>query len=289
MSYQNKERHQLTQIGNDTHTEKTVPLFQDNRSQMAAQLRQQSVCHNSPQQQKLVQKMANSNSPIQCHLYKKTDLRKLVKEAVKTAAPNSTAILLAIYNEMRFELDPVPAQYNSVVTARAALIAANRLDAEDANLLAVEAGRMQQAAGNPAEALRLRILADIAAKRAGMEGKYGHHVFSGDIKDGIPTGFHSKADGSPTHQAYGGVTDVGNAGAYQQSVRRIDNQVRKPIQSTFFPDAATHDNVIDAITVVYGVGLSTVAHVDPSVNGMRLQKKGDTVFPAGGSDTRFAE
>jgi hypothetical protein len=47
--------------------------------------------------------------------------------------------------------------------------------------------------------------------------------------------------------------------------------------------------VIDAITSVYEAGLSTVGHVDPVVNGLRLSKRGDTVFPAGGSDERVAE
>jgi hypothetical protein len=287
----------------------SVFQFVDNRPETKVQRELQEIANNSPQTKQAAQLqaiVANNSAkqlhreehvrstvlnPIQLRLYSKdSDLRNLVKEAAKTAQPNSTAILLTIYNEMRFEIDPTPGPFNSLVKARAAMITAKRIDAEDSAFLDVEAARMQQAGGDPAEALRLRILASIVAKRDGIEGKYGHHIFSGDYNsDGIPTGFHSKVDGSGTHEAYGGVTDVGNTGAYQQSVRRQDNQTQKPVQSTFFPDAANHANVIDAITVVYGYGLSTVAHVDASVNGMLLEKKGNTVFPAGGSDARFAE
>ena len=260
------------------------------QAKQAAQLQTMANKNSAQQQQMKGHVWPTAQAPIQLRMYKESELRSLVREAVKTSEPNSTAILLAIYNEMRFEIDPTPGQFNSVVLARAAMIKADRIDVEDADALALEAARMQQAGGDPAEALRLRIVTAIAARRDGIEGKFGHHVFQGDYNsDKIPTGFHSKADGSATHEAYGASTDVGNVGAYQQSIRRRDNQKRKPVQSTFFPDTASHANVIDAITVVYGYGLSTVAHVDASVNGMRLQKKGATVFPAGGSDTRFAE
>ena len=286
----------LMDVANSSSGASQLKAFQDiaNSSIQNKQATQLSAIPSYPiskPSQKESQLGTTNQSPLQFRLYKKdSDLRNLVKEAAKTAQPNSTAILLEIYNEMRHEIDPTPGPFNSLVNARAAMIAANRIDAEDADFLALEAARMQQAGGDPAEALRLRIVAAIADKRDGIEGKYGHHIFKGDYNsDGIPTGFHSKADGSATHETYGGTTDVGNVGAYQQSVRRKDNQTKKPIQSTFFPDGASHDNVIDAITVVYGYGLSTVAHVDASVNGMRLEKKGNTVFPAGGSDNRFAE
>jgi len=39
----------------------------------------------------------------------------------------------------------------------------------------------------------------------------------------------------------------------------------------------------------FQAGLSTVTHVDQAVDEMRLAKRGDTVFPAGGSDARVAE
>lgn len=293
---QNKSRAAANRASQMQRGESTAQ-FVENRLEAVGQRKLREIANNNLQAGKAAQLRMIAGSyptqqqaPIQLRKYTDSALRKLVKEAAKTSQPNSTAILLAIYNEMRFEVDPTPAQFNSVVLARDAMIAANRIDAEDAAALVIEAERMQQAGGDPAEALRLRIVAEIAAKRNGIEGKYGHHVFQGDYNStGIPTGFHSKADGSTTHEAYGTRTNVANGGAYQQSVRRRDNQVHKPIQSTFFPDTLSHQNVVDAITVVYGCGLSTVAHVDTSVNGMRLEKKGDTVFPAGGSDTRYAE
>ena len=203
---------------------------------------------------------------------------------------NSTALLLSIYNQMRLDLDPTPAAFTSLVAARKALKDGGRLDDEDVAALEAEARRSQQAGGDPAELVRLRIVEKIAARSNAVEAKYGQHIFQGDIAAGTPTGFHSKADGSATHEAYGTVTPVGNGAAYQQSVRtRTPPVVRKPIQSTFFPDAASHQQVIGAITSVYEAGLSTVGHVDPVVNGLRLAKRGDTVFPAGGSDERVAE
>jgi hypothetical protein len=178
----------------------------------------------------------------------------------------------------------------SLVAALKALKDGGRLDEEDVTALEPEARRSQQAGGDPAELVRLRIVEKIAARSNAVEAKYGQHIFQGDIAAGTPTGFHSKADGSATHEAYGTITPVGNGTAYQQSVRtRTPPAVRKPIQSTFFPDAASHQQVIDAITSVYEAGLSTVGHVDPVVNGLRLSKRGDTVFPAGGSDERVAE
>lgn len=236
-----------------------------------------------------VQRVENNGLPVQLRKYKDSELRKMVKDALKDdAEPNSVSIQLAVYNQMRFEVDPTPAKYSSNVTARAAMIAAGRLDAEDADALAEEATKMQTAGGDPVVALRNRIAAEIAEKRDGIDGKYGRHVFKGETNSGgIPTGYHSIADPSDTHVAYGTKTDLGN-GVYQQSVRLIGG-VRKPIQSTFFPDAATRGQVIDAITAVYGLNMGTVANVHPNVNGLRLEKRGGTVFPAGGSDARMAQ
>jgi hypothetical protein len=231
---------------------------------------------------------ANCNV-VQLRKYKDREVRNLVKEAAKNAAPNAQAIQLAIYNQMRFELDPVPGPFNSVVLAKNAMVQGGRIDEDDAVAIDQEARRLQQAGGDPAEATRLRITEGIAGRRDAVEAAYSHHIFQGDTKNGVPTGFHSIADNSPTHEAYGTRTDVGNGGAYQRSVRLRANGTRKPIQSTFFPDNATHAEVIDAITTVYEVGLSQVGYVAPSVNGLKLTKRGDTVFPAGGSDTLAAE
>lgn len=226
--------------------------------------------------------------------YKDSEIRNEVKNAAKTAQPNRVALLLAIYNQMRFEIDPTPVAFTAIQAARNALIAAARMDAEDADAFDEEATRMQTAGGDPVEATRLRITGQIAARHDAVEGAYAQHIFQGDIKDNLPTGYHSKADGSNTHETYGGATNVGNASAggnqaYQQSVRLQANQARKPIQSTFFPDAASHDDVINAIASVYEVGMKTVGYVADTVNGLKLAKRGDTVFPAGGLDTRLAQ
>jgi hypothetical protein len=235
---------------------------------------------------------------VQRKTMKDGDIRHWVRWATKHAQPNRQALLLVIYNQIRLEIpeDVRPAAFVALNVARQTLITANKLDAEDADLLDTEATRMQTAGGDHAEASRLRIVAEILAKRGGIEATYGNHVFQGDFNaDHVPTGFHSKADGSATHETYGARTLVENRNgnqvqAYQQSVREIaapGNQ--KPVQSTFFPDEATHDDVIDAITSVLGVGLTQVGYVNARVNGLKLRKKGDTVFPAGGSDTRLAE
>jgi hypothetical protein len=203
---------------------------------------------------------------------------------------NSTRCMLAIYNQMRLSIDPAPAAFRSLAEARRTLIQHNQIDQEDVDALEAEAARLQQAGGDPAEFVRLGIVQKIAAKYAAMDTDYGQHIFQGEFAGTVPTGFHSKADGSATHESYGAATQVGNGGAYQQSVRtRTRPAVRKPIQSTFFPDGATHRQVIEAIASVYAAGLTTVQHVDPNVNGLRLAKRGDTVFPAGGSDQRLAE
>ena len=232
---------------------------------------------------------AASRAPVQLRKYSDKEIRAEIKFVLDGCEPNKTSILLAVYNQIRLTLDPDPGPFQSVKKASDALVAAERFDADDVEAFAEEAGRLQTAGGNPAEATRLRIRETIATKRGAIAGKYAHHIFDGDMKDGVPTGYHSKAGNSASHEAYGTSTDVGNAGAYQQSVRTRDDHVRKPIQSTFFPDTATRDTVIDALTVVYEAGLSTVAYVDDTVNGMRLAKRGDTVFPAGGSDARRAE
>jgi Bacterial EndoU nuclease len=235
-----------------------------------------------------------SGETLQLRKYKDSEIRNEVKNAAKTAQPNRVALLLAIYNEMRFTIDPTPAAFTQINPARTALIDAGRIDAEDADAFDEEATRMQTAGGDPVEATRLRITGQIAARHDAVENAYSQHIFQGDVKDGVPTGYHSKADGSNTHETYGGATNVGNASAggnqaYQQSVRLQADQTPKPIQSTFFPDAASHDDVVNAIASVYEVGLKTVGYVADTVNGLKLAKRGDTVFPAGGLDTRLAQ
>jgi hypothetical protein len=236
-----------------------------------------------------------SGATVQLKTYKDSQIRAMVKEAAKTAQPNRVALLLAVYNQMRYELPVAPAAFTTVLAAETALITGNRIDADDAAALDAEATRLQQAGGDPAEATRLRIVGAIAAGRNAVEASYAQHIFQGDTKNGVPTGFHSTVDGSATHEEYGTATNVGNASsggnqAYQQSVRlQANHATTKPIQSTFFPAAASHGQVIDAIASVYKAGLTTVGHVAATVNGLKLAKRGDTVFPAGGSDDRVAE
>ena len=230
---------------------------------------------------------ASSGGVLQLMKYKQSEIRRMVREAAKTAQPNRVALLLEVYNQMRYEIDPTPVAFTTVLAGRTALIAANRIDAEDADALDAEATQMQQAGGDAAEATRIRIEGQIAAGRGATEGAYAQHIFQGDTKAGVPTGYHSTVDGSATHEACGTATNLANTSAggnaaYQQSVRlQAGARTRKPIQSTFFPDDATHNNVIDAITAVYTLGMKTVAYVADTVNGLKLAKRGDTVFPAG--------
>ena len=239
-----------------------------------------------------LQRLADAHpnpAPMQLRKYKDKDIREEIKFILGPDTTNKTAILLAVYNQMRHELDPTPGPFSSVKAATDAMVAAGKLDAGDVAAFAAEAKRLNETGGDPAAANRLRIAQEIADKRGSVEARHAHHVFNGDMNGAVPTGYHSKAGNSTTHEGYGTMTDVGNAGAYQQSVRTQDGHVRKPIQSTFFPDAATRDHVIDAITVVYELGFSTVSNVAPSVNGLKLTSRGDTVFPAGGSDRLEAE
>lgn len=122
------------------------------------------------------------------------------------------------------------------------------------------------------------------------------HVFKGDFKAGstTPTGYHSTADGSPTHLAYGGRTTIGGLGVYQQSVKgKLAPKTKKPIQSTFFPESidgrsTTKDDVILALGTAMNSESKTVKF-PLAWRGMVITKVGDTWFPSGGSDDLLAE
>lgn len=122
------------------------------------------------------------------------------------------------------------------------------------------------------------------------------HVFKGDFKAGstIPTGYHSTAEGSPTHIAYGGRTAIGGLGIYQQSVKgKLAPKTKKPIQSTFFPEdidgrSTTKDDVILALGTAMNSESKTVKF-PLAWRGMVITKVGDTWFPSGGSDDLLAE
>lgn len=237
--------------------------------------------------------VGNDSAPLQLRTLNNASVNQWVSWSLKGGAlANLKAIMLSIYNQMKIDAELGGADFTGLPAARLALIGAGHIDQEDIDNLEAEATRRQQAGADPAALVRMRIEAKIAESFDAVDARYGRHIFTGDVNaHNVPTGFHSKADGSATHTAYGTASDVGNVGAYQQSVRLIGPPLgaKKPIQSTFFPDAATHQQVIRAIASVYEAGLSTVAHVDPIVNGMRLTTRGNTVFPAGGSDDLVAE
>ncbi|MDP4209264.1 MAG: EndoU domain-containing protein [Bacteroidota bacterium] len=217
---------------------------------------------------------------------------KQIKDEIKfiPEKTNYTKIMLAVYNQMRFEIDPTPEKFNNIKEGREAMIKAGKFDSDDADFLDAEVTRIETAGSNPTKLIELQAIAKINEKFDAVDAKYGQHIFQGDFKKGSPTGFHSKADGSKTHEAYGTKTDVNNKGAYQQSVRsKGEPSKKKTNQSTFFPDNATHQNIIKAIASVYEAGFTNVSYVAPTVNGLSLAKRGDTVFPAGGSDSLVAE
>lgn len=218
--------------------------------------------------------------------------RKEVKQWASWAKAEHNA-LLAILNALardnNVEMNPADG-FTSVARATTALKTAGVIDDEDIEALQAEI-RIAKAGGADKERLveeRDRVRLD--AERDATRGKWGHHIFEGDTDaNGVPTGYHHQAVASATHEAYGNRTAVGNGGAYQQSVRlRAGGRTRKPIQSTFFPDTVTQDDVIDAITSVQVLRYTTVRY-PAALKGMRLKKKGATIFPDGGDDRRGPE
>ena len=117
------------------------------------------------------------------------------------------------------------------------------------------------------------------------------HILIGDLMEGseIPTGYHSKAGNSRTHEAYGTRTEIaGGYGVYQQSVRSTATWLTKPNQSTFFPDTVgarptREDDIVFAVGTAMDSPSKTVRYPE-EWRGMTLRKIGDTWFPTGGSD-----
>ena len=149
-----------------------------------------------------------------------------------------------------------------------------------------------------------RIAAEKAARekawedaQAAVTPKLRKHIFVGDYVVGtdIPSGYHSKAGVSGTHEAYGTKTPIeAFPGVYQQSVKaKGGTRKKKPIQSTFFPDtiggrATTMNDVIFAVGTGMASDSKTVKYPE-EWRGMRLRKIGETWFPDGGSDDLLAE
>lgn len=231
--------------------------------------------------------------------YKQTEVRKQVNDAAKAGAGTKDAILLAIYNEMRFTYDPLPALFTKVDVATAKLVELGSIDQDDVAAFAAAAeakmagpttgatgakGKKGKKAGGTVKSPDEVLKEEIAADRGAIKSSMGDHVLKGAWRtDNRPSGFHTKNGGSTTHEAFGTVTKVSDL-VYQQSVRAIDEPRNvKQTQSTFFPDSANADDVIDAITSVYGKhgrekGRSTVGYPKALV-GIKLTQRDGTAFP----------
>jgi EndoU nuclease-like protein len=164
------------------------------------------------------------------------------------------------------------------------------IDASDAEFFVAETGATKKTASTRmAETRGTSMAAEIAEKRPGIEGKYKQHIFFGDFKADkkTPTGYHSIKGPSTTHARYGTASDVATdapiGGVYQQSVHSVADPTKtKEYQSTFFPDEATMDEILDAITSVYGVTPQPKAVTYPArFKGMKLRKTGNTIYPEG--------
>jgi hypothetical protein len=198
--------------------------------------------------------------------------------------PTPEQALLKIYNVLRAELDEDPGEFTELAAAASALIEGKVIDGDDvtefSGLLGVSAVKK-----DPMETIKENVKLD----RSDIDRRFKHHIFDGDFDDKkVPTGYHSTSGGSKTHEAYGTKSDVDNtvSGVYQQSVRAKTGGKKKGTQSTFFPDTASQEDILDAIATVYGKkhGSGTTAKYPESLKGMTLVKIGDTtVFPTGGS------
>jgi len=168
-----------------------------------------------------------------------------------------------------------------------------KFDAEDETAFRKAANDKFPAAdgggGTRAAANTERLKQEIREDRPDVERRFSAHIFHGIWKtNGEPGGYHAVNGNSPTHEAYGDETPVGTQGVYQRSVRaKADKTNIKETQSTFFPKAASKDQVLDGVTTVYGArgaerGLSSMQYPD-TLKGIGLQQiDGTTIFPSGG-------
>jgi hypothetical protein len=202
------------------------------------------------------------------------------------------AALLWIYNELRTKITtppPVPA-FTTVAGADTVLTGRGVADQEDIDYFKEQLAEKQSKASKVAKGLAASLPEEIAKRRGAVDAKYKKHIFDGDVQRNdktTPTGYHSKAGASSTHEAYGGTTPIDNkvGGIYQQSVR-LKGGKSKSLQSTFFPDTASVDDVMNAITSVYGgfTPQPTSATYPDSLKGLTFAKEGDTIYPGGGRD-----
>ncbi len=209
-----------------------------------------------------------------------------VTGATKSKPKPMTAaeLLLAIYNKLGTGLGAPWAAVDAAVTA---LKGAAQIDDGDVAFFTAEADRLFPADDGGAakrEAGSAQLKQEIAGDRDEVMKAMGDHVLRGAWRtDNRPGGFHTKNGGSTTHEGFGGVSQLAQS-TYQQSVREIkDTKNVKPTQSTFFPDTASADDVIDAITSVYGASArkkqrKTVAYPD-TLAGIPLTQRDGTAFP----------
>ncbi|MEW9698658.1 EndoU domain-containing protein [Paenibacillus sp. SI8] len=227
-------------------------------------------------------------SVIQRAKLKNKDVNDLVSWAMNSNEPNQkNAILQRVYKSLWLDAQ---GESSKVTPSADDLKKAGVIDDED--ITALEE-RVKLKTSNPTDQKKLLEDAEkkkLEEKKPIIEAKYGHHIFLGDFNDkGAPTGYHSTQGGSKTHEAYGTITNIDDIGVYQQSVRERGKPAnRKVHQSTFFPDTASKDDVITAITSVYELKHQTVKYPQ-ALNGMELVKTGNTIYPAGGQNDLLAE
>jgi hypothetical protein len=216
----------------------------------------------------------------------------------KTGAKTAADTLKAMCNAYGATLKPAQGPWADGDTAITALLALNpvKFDAEDEAAFRKAADDKFPTAGanagQAAAANTQRLVQEIREDRPAVEDEFAGHIFDGVWKtDGEPGGYHSINGPSATHEAFGEATPIGN-GVYQRSVRARDDHTNvKKSQSTFFPDAADKDDVLNGVTTVYGRrgrerGLTTMQYPD-RLKGIRLQQiDGTTIFPAGGGPLR---
>ena len=203
----------------------------------------------------------------------------------KTKPANADELLLKVYNELRVGGTPA---FTKVSDAVDALKLAGVIEDDDAAAFAAAASKMFGGGKKDVGAAMLEELkAKVAEKRPGIDGQYKQHIFFGDFKADkqTPTGYHSIKGPSTTHERYGAKTvvptDATGVEVYQQSVRSIKApDKKKQYQSTFFPDNVEMDEVLDAITSVYGMTPQPKTVQYPAkLKGMKLRKTGGTVYP----------
>jgi hypothetical protein len=210
------------------------------------------------------------------------------------APATADELLLAMLNAYgaTFPRIKSPGPWATAGAAIESLTAANKFDEQDEDAFRKAAvtkfppDAKQVKAAKVADEEETR--ARLRRERGPVEAKFGDHIFKGITKsDGEPGGYHSIKGNSPTHEAFGDETDL-ERGVYQQSVRfKADRTNVKKTQSTFFPKAASKDDVLDGITSVFGKtgltkGTKTMSFPE-TLKDIRLEQiDGTTIFPAGG-------